>query len=66
VRGSDASSPTDQLLEEISALLQRAEVRQALQARQGELVLSWASGHVTYLEMRPRYKVGVDVRLETG
>jgi hypothetical protein len=48
----------DQLTSEITVLLEQPEIRRALEAQQGRLVIDWANGHVTYIEPQPRYKVG--------
>jgi len=58
-----SATPSAQLVQEIASLLQQPEIRRALEARQGRLVLDWSNGHVTYVELHPRFKVGTDINL---
>jgi hypothetical protein len=52
-----------QIANEIVALLQCPEVRRALEARQGRLIIDWREGHVVYCEPQPRYRVPSEIRL---
>ena len=52
-----------QIVREILRLLAQPRILDALDARQGRLILDWKEGHLTYVEPQTPLKIGVDIDL---